>query len=111
MSDSDSPDLTALPDIPLRDGEPVFAEPWQAQAFALTLSLHQKGVFSWSEWADALSAEIHGDEQRSYYRHWLAALEKLVGEKGIATADMITRRESEWHEAAARTPHGQPIEL
>ncbi len=105
------PDLTTLAGIELDGDEPVFNEPWQAQAFAMTISLHEKGVFTWTEWADALSAEVLGDEERGYYNHWLAALEKLVAAKKISSADAIATREKQWHEAAARTPHGEPIVL
>ncbi|MEO0498318.1 MAG: nitrile hydratase accessory protein [Pseudomonadota bacterium] len=105
------PELDALEGITLQEGEPVFAEPWEAQAFALCLSLHQRGVFTWTEWADALSAEIHSGTQKPYYRHWFTALEALVAQKGLTNDDAITKREAEWHQAAARTPHGEPIEL
>lgn len=110
------PDLTTLPASVLedmeRDGnEPVFNEPWEAQAFAMTVHLHAKGLFTWAQWATALSSEIHGGEERGYYSHWLAALEKLVAESGLVSLQALETREQEWHEAAARTPHGEPIEL
>jgi nitrile hydratase accessory protein len=80
--------LEAIPSIPRDRGEPVFREPWQARAFALAVSLHEKGAFTWPEWAQALSAEIHAappDEDGShYYEHWLSALEKLTASKGLA---------------------------
>ena len=95
----------------LVDDEPVFNEPWEAHAFAMTLSLHQKGVFSWGEWADALSKQIHSGTDRPYYRHWLAALENLLASKSIASPDTVAAREQAWHAAAARTPHGEPIVL
>jgi nitrile hydratase accessory protein len=98
--------------------DPVFAEPWQAQAFAMTLALHQRGLFTWPEWAAALAGEIaaaqragdpdHGD---TYYRHWLSALERLVAAKGAASADELERTREAWAHAAERTPHGRPIEL
>ncbi|MEL6966484.1 MAG: nitrile hydratase accessory protein [Pseudomonadota bacterium] len=108
---SSTPDFTGIPGLVLEDGEPVFHEPWEAQAFALCLSLHAKGLFTWSQWADALSKEIHGAEERSYYQHWLAALEKLLAQNGVVKPDALKAREAAWHEAAARTPHGEPIEL
>ena len=102
----------------LTDREPVFAEPWQAQAFALVLELHERGLFSWPEWAETLAAEIadaqrHGDADRgdTYYLHWLAALERIVAAKGASTADELARTRDAWDHAADRTPHGQPIEL
>ena len=104
--------------VPGPRNPPVFAEPWQAQAFAMTLQLHQRGLFSWPEWAAALSAQIssaqaagdadHGD---TYYQHWLAALEALVAAKGAAQPAELRRYAHAWDHAADRTPHGQPIVL
>ena len=107
-----------VPSIP-RDGDgPVFREPWEAQAFALAVALHERGLFSWKEWAAALAAEIgraqaagDPDTGETYYLHWLAALEKLVAEKGVATLDTLHRYRDAWDRACDRTPHGQPIEL
>ncbi len=108
----------AVPGVPRdRDG-PVFREPWEAQAFAMTLALHQRGLFSWKEWADALAVQIkraqaEGDPDtgETYYRHWLAALEKLIAEKGVTTPDALHRYRHAWDRACDRTPHGSPIEL
>ena len=101
-----------------QDGSPVFAEPWQAQAVAMVLSLHQRGLYTWPEWARALaeqiaSAQAHGDVDRgdTYYRHWLTALESIVTGKGAATRDELTQTQQAWDRAADRTPHGQPIQL
>ena len=97
---------------------PVFKEPWQAQAFAMVLALHQGGLFSWVEWAEALSAEIKSaqldgdaDLGDTYYRHWLNALERLVATKGVSSNEELKRYQSAWDHAADRTPHGQAIEL
>ena len=107
-----------LPGMPQECGEPVFAEPWQAQAFAMTLALHERGLFSWPEWAEALSIQIaaaqaagDADLGNTYSRHWLAALEALVAAKGAARADELARCARAWDHAADRTPHGQPIVL
>jgi nitrile hydratase accessory protein len=108
----------AVPGIP-RDAEgPVFREPWEAQAFAVALSLQEAGVFTWSEWATALGDEIaraqaagDPDMGETYYHHWLAALERLVAEKGAADAATLARYRDAWARAADRTPHGHPIEL
>ena len=107
-----------LPGMPQEGGEPVFAEPWQAQAFAMALALHQRGLFSWPEWAEALSQQIaaaqaagDADLGDTYYRHWLAALEALVAAKGASSPDELARVRHAWAHAAGRTPHGQPIEL
>ena len=108
----------AVPSIP-RDSEgPVFREPWEAQAFAMALALQERGLFTWAEWAETLGAEIKRaqaagdpDTGETYYRHWLAALERLVAEKGVATRDTLARTRDAWDHAAERTPHGEPIEL
>jgi nitrile hydratase accessory protein len=107
-----------VPSIP-RDAEgPVFREPWEAQAFAMALALHERGVFTWPQWAVTLSDEINRaqaagdpDTGETYYRHWLNALERLVAEKGVADAATLARYQHAWDHAADRTPHGEPIEL
>jgi nitrile hydratase accessory protein len=101
------------PRLPPGVDEPVFAEPWQAQAFAMTVSLHAAGLFSWSEWAAALSSELKGEaaDGHDYYEHWLAALEALVRQKGVADAATIEALTAAWHRAAEATPHGKPILL
>jgi len=108
----------ALPGIPRdRDG-PVFRAPWEAQAFALAVALHERGLFTWPEWAAMLAAEIkraqeNGDPDtgETYYHHWLAALERMVAAKGVTDAVTLTRYHDAWDRAADRTPHGLPIEL
>ncbi len=96
----------------------VFSEPWQAHALAMTLQLHERGVFTWPEWAEALAAEITSaqtagdpDDGSTYYTHWLNTLEKLVISRQIGTPAQIHSLEHAWEAAALRTPHGQPIEL
>jgi nitrile hydratase accessory protein len=104
--------------LPQRDGEPVFSEPWEAHAFALAVSLHQQGLFTWPEWARALAVQIakaqaQGDPDLgdTYYHHWLATLEQLVAAKGASGPGELERYRLAWDHAADRTPHGQPIEL
>ena len=112
-------DLSLCAGLPLGDKQgPVFAEPWQAQAFAMTLQLHARGLFTWPEWAAALTAQIQraqaqgdADLGDTYYRHWLAALEALVAEKGASSDAELKRYADAWDHAAERTPHGQPILL
>jgi nitrile hydratase accessory protein len=108
--------VAPLPRAP-EDG-PVFREPWEAQAFAMTLHLHERGLFTWSEWAQVLGEAIRAAETSSddrdgsgYYRHWLAALERLVSEKGIASPEALENRRAAWNRAAHATPHGAPIRL
>ncbi|MBF9043687.1 nitrile hydratase accessory protein [Rhodobacterales bacterium HKCCE4037] len=88
-----------------------FEQPWQAQAFALTVHLHEQGHFTWTEWAEALSAQIHSGTDRPYFGHWLSALEALIAAKGITSATQLSDTAQAWKDAAARTPHGQPITL
>lgn len=111
-------DLSALPRLPRDDDGPVFREPWEAHAFAMALALHERGLYTWPEWAAALAAQIesaqaHGDADLgdTYYRHWLAALETLVATKGAGSIAELTRYRMAWDHAAERTPHGRPIEL
>jgi nitrile hydratase accessory protein len=107
-----------LTDLPRDENGPVFREPWEAQAFAMALSLHERGLFTWSEWGATLASEIKraqasGDPDlgNTYYRHWLAALERLVAAKGVASLETQHRYREAWDHAADRTPHGKPIEL
>jgi len=111
-------DLDSLPRIP-RDAEgPVFRAPWEAQAFGMVVALHQRGCFTWKEWASYLADEIaaakargEADDGTRYYEHWLAALEKIVAAKGLVSAPELATRKVEWDQAARATPHGQPITL
>ena len=112
------PDVSALPPPPRDEQGPVFAEPWQARAFALTLELHERGCFTWPEWARYLSQAI-AEAQRAgdpdagdtYYRHWLVALERMLLEKELAEPLALASLRQSWQIAAQRTPHGQPIRL
>ena len=114
---SDSPNQLAsqLPKIPVDADGPVFAEPWQAQAFAMTVKLHEKGAFSWPEWAEALSGELKAageqDPAENYYLHWLSALEKLLDSKSIVETTERETCKAAWDKAARATPHGEPIVL
>ena len=108
----------AIPGIPRDLHGPVFGEPWEARAFAMALALHDHGLFTWTEWAAILGEEIRraqavGDPDKgdTYYRHWLAALERTVAAKGVTTCEVLARYHDAWDHAADRTPHGAPIEL
>jgi len=106
------------PGIPRDQEGPVFREPWEAQAFAMTLALRERGLFTAAEWSAALDEEIRRaqaagdpDTGETYYRHWMAALERLIAEKGVTSHETLHRYRDAWDHAADRTPHGQPIEL
>jgi len=97
---------------------PVFAQPWEAQLFAMVLELARQGVFSWAEWTKMLGAEIAAVRERgetdsgtTYYRHWLATLGQLLSEKGVVQDSDVQSRMTQWREAYLNTPHGQPIQL
>jgi nitrile hydratase accessory protein len=122
LSESDatlgSEHLSDLPRLPRDEGGPVFAEPWQAQAFALAVRLSAQGYFTWKEWAATLADELkaaadrgEADDGSHYYEHWLAALERLVTSKHLTDdAELLTRKE-EWADAYRHTPHGKPVKL
>ncbi len=99
--------------VPQPDDSPVFREPWEAQAFAIVLALHQQGLFSWSEWTQTLSSQIATAQTNgeTYHEHWLAALETLVTDKGLSSREELTRYQRAWEHAAHRTPHGMSIDL
>ena len=103
--------LSDTPMLPKDHEGPVFAEPWEAQAFAMAVKLHERGVFTWGEWAETLGAELHAHAERPYYESWLAALEKLVEAKGVMSDPERHARIDAWDRAAKATPHGQPIIL
>lgn len=114
MSDQPVP----LPGQPRDESGPVFREPWEAQAFAMTLALHERGLFTWTDWARALAAQIaaaqtagDADLGDTYYQHWLAALEGLVAAKGVSSIAELAHYQRGWLRAADRTPHGLPIDL
>ena len=129
--------MSLVPDQPSDNGELVFKEPWEAQAFSLVIVLYESGVFSWDEWSEALSQAIHrglhpggvndvvqrvgegpgermGEKEErgdSYYQHWLVALEHLAIAKDLSDAGELAQRVQAWREAYLATPHGQPVEL
>ena len=115
---ADSSRLSELPPLPRDEGGPVFAEPWQAQAFALAVRLSEQGYFTWKEWASTLAEELKAaadrgepDDGSRYYEHWLAALERLVTSKRLANSTELLQRKEDWADAYRHTPHGRPVEL
>ena len=112
-------DLAAdLDNIPMHNGQPVFAEPWHAQVFAMVLQMHEKGLFDWGEWSETLGEEIvraqaNGDPDLgdTYYNHWLNALERLLINKQLADNNELGDLQARWHAAALATPHGEPISI
>lgn len=110
--------FAALPKLPRDTDGPVFAEPWQAQAFALAVKLSEEGHFSRKEWAAALAEELKAaadrgepDDGSHYYQHWLAALERLATAKGLSDPAAMLARKEAWADAYRHTPHGKPVEL
>lgn len=108
----------AAPSLLRDESGGVFRESWEAEAFAIVLALHERGVFTWPEWTASLANEIRRaqsggdpDTGETYYHHWLAALEQIVVAKGLTTSAMLARYHDAWEAAASRTPHGKPIEL
>ena len=125
MTPSDPPETGAetgtpieFPGQPRNEDGPVFAEPWQAQAFALAVKLHEAGHFTWKEWSEALGAEIatarergEPDDGSRYYDRWLATLERLMAAKGLLEPGARRHRKEAWAQAYRDTPHGKPVEL
>lgn len=113
--DASSP-VAQSPGLPKSaDGDPVFGEPWHAQAFALTVHLHERGLFEWREWAQCLSGEVQKPERAAdgsdYFDAWVAALTALLIGKGVADAQTVLALQKSWQRAAEATPHGSPIQL
>jgi len=118
LGDALPADLSLLKGLPVDGDGPVFREPWEAQAFGMALALHERGLFTWDEWAQALAAQIRAaqalgdpDLGNTYYRHWLAAIEALVSAKGASSPEELGRYQRAWDHAADRAAHGEPIEL
>lgn len=109
---------TAAPQLERQDGEPLFAEPWQAQALAIADSLVVAGRFTSAEWSETLGAEVRSaagdgepDTQGTYYAAALRALERLTLAKGLVDDRDLADRKSAWVKAYQETPHGQPVTL
>ena len=109
--------LAAVASIPRDADGPVFPAPWAARAFAMAVALNERGVFSWSQWAETLGASLAGaeeagaDDAEAYWRAWLSALETILGRTQVADADDLLELQDAWRRAAERTPHGAPVEL
>jgi nitrile hydratase accessory protein len=114
----DEEHLKALPPLPRDEEGPVFAEPWQAQAFALAVKLSAQGHFTWKDWATALAEELKAteaqdepDDGSQYYHHWVTVLERLVTKKGLSDSPALLNRKKAWVSAYQHTPHGKPVVL
>ena len=117
-SSSSLPTPEELPDLPRGDEGPIFAEPWQAQAFGIVVNLVESGHCSWSEWAEMLGQQLKDaanagrpDDGSHYYHHWVAALEQLLIQKNLVVGDELIERRQDWKDAYIGTPHGEPVEL
>ena len=97
------------------DPPSTFAEPWQAQAFALAVSLRDRGLIAWPDFSTALAEEIAaaGDAYTPdrYYDCWLDALERLLIRQRLADPEALHALEHAWEDAYRRTPHGKPVTL
>ena len=107
-----------LPKLPRDKDGPVFNQPWEAKAFALTIRLTQAGYFTWSEWVGIFSQEIRAAQERgdpdlgdTYYQHWLNALERICAAKDLVGSKDMHQRKETWRRAYLNTPHGKPIDL
>lgn len=96
----------------------VFDKPWQAQAFSLVVNMHKSGLFKWKDWAEMFSAEVSRAPARpgesvndTYYRQWVATLERMVVKLRVASSSDVTELSQKWKSAYLNTPHGHPIEL
>ena len=110
--------LETMPGLPRDDDGPVFAEPWQAEAFALAARLIELDVFTRDEWARTLGDEIRAAQRGgdpdlgdTYYDHWVRALARLMDEKGTVSSRELSERAEQWRRAYLATPHGSPVEL
>lgn len=109
------PEPPSLADLMQDADGATFAAPWQAQAFALAVRLHEQGAFTWTEWTETFARELAAsapdDEPSAYYCAWLAALERLAVNRGLASAEALADRKAAWADAYRRTPHGKPVTL
>ena len=104
--------------LPRDEEGPVFAEPWQAEAFALTVRLHESGCSTWPEWGAALAEVLQeagdrgeSDDGSRYYSYWLTALESLLTKTQVLSASDLGWRKAAWTQAYLSTLHGQPVAL
>ncbi len=114
MSEVDKEVADSPPALPISDDEVIFRAPWEAQAFSMAVALNENGLFNWDEFAHELGAVIAEDTSSAsedYYRLWLRALEQILTRKSVVSVEEISKRKTEWEQAAARTPHGRPIVL
>ncbi len=100
------------------DGEPVFDEPWQAQALAMADTLIDNGVISATLWSDMLGSELKkaqsldaDDDMTTYYKAALQALELLLDQQTSVSASEVSDKRDAWERAYLATPHGQPVIL
>ncbi len=112
------PGEEAMDLLPRDEGRPAFAEPWAARAFAIVVKMYDKHHYTWPEWVDYFSAVVAADKDRAqadhgaaYFLQWLAALERIVDAKGLASTQELLERKAAWKDAAHNTPFGEPIEL
>lgn len=85
--------------LPRKNGELVFAAPWEGRAFGMAVALSEARLLDWEQFRQGLIAEIAEDEAHghdaAYYEQWLASFEHLLVAKGIVTPEEIERRAAE----------------
>ena len=100
-----------------KDKDLIFSEPWQAELFAITLNLHEKGLFNWNSWTKKLGSSLKRDNNNStdnleyYFLSWLSALEETLLEMKITELTKIASIEKAWKDAISKTPHGKKVEI
>jgi len=100
MSDQRIEDLSDDLAVPRRNGELVFAAPWEGRIFGMAVALSDNQVYPWDDFRDRLVAEIaaaeeHGDDS-DYYERWLASFERLLLDTGVVTAEELDARTAEF---------------
>lgn len=108
----------AIAPLPQKQGEPVFRDSWEAEAYAIGNLLVKEGHLLPAEWMQRMAAAIAqaqaaGDPDcgDTYYLHWCAALESVCFDREWISPDLYQQQLALWAQAIANTPHGVPLAL